>query len=57
MRRLGSFGLALTVGVAAFVLASAAQAQVTGEQQSAIRANCRSDFMSKCSGVTPGGKA
>jgi hypothetical protein len=56
MRRLGSFGLALTVGVAAFVLASAAQAQVTGEQQSAIRASCRSDFMSKCSGVTPGGK-
>jgi hypothetical protein len=29
---------------------------VTPEQQSAIRGACRSDFMSKCSGVTPGGK-
>lgn len=37
-------------------LASAAFAQVTAEQQSAIRSNCRSDFMSKCSGVSPGGK-
>src|ERR1700743_1190326 len=27
----------------------------TAEQQSALRSNCRSDFMSKCSGVTPGG--
>jgi hypothetical protein len=33
-----------------------AQAQITGAQQSAIKASCRSDFMSKCSGVTPGGK-
>jgi outer membrane biosynthesis protein TonB len=37
-------------------LAGAASAQITAEQQSAIRANCRSDFMSKCSGVQPGGK-
>ena len=37
-------------------LANSAFAQVTPEQQSAIRSNCRSDFMSKCSGVTPGGK-
>jgi hypothetical protein len=36
--------------------AGAATAQVTSEQQNAIRANCRSDFMSKCSGVTPGGR-
>jgi cysteine rich repeat protein len=36
--------------------AAPAHAQVTAEQQSAIRSNCRSDFMSKCSGVTPGGK-
>ena len=27
----------------------------TAQQQSAIRAACRSDFMSHCSGVTPGG--
>src|SRR3569832_2400675 len=37
--------------------AATAQAQVTSAQQSAMRSNCRSDFMSHCSGVTPGGKA
>jgi len=37
-------------------LAVSASAQVTSAQQSAIRSNCRSDFMSHCSGVTPGGK-
>jgi len=46
--------------IIAFALAGAAtvsaQAQVTSAQQSAIRSSCRSDFMSKCSGVTPGGK-
>src|SRR5689334_25284602 len=29
--------------------------QPTQQQISAIRANCRSDFMSNCSGVRPGG--
>ena len=29
--------------------------EVTEAQKSAIRSNCRSDFMSKCSSVTPGG--
>lgn len=33
-----------------------ATAQITSAQQSAIRGSCRSDFQSKCSGVTPGGK-
>jgi hypothetical protein len=50
---------AFAPAAAAIVLAAltgAAAAQVTPEQQSAIRSNCRSDFMSKCSGVTPGGK-
>jgi len=50
---------ALIIGLGAFAIiavTSAAQAQITAEQQSAIRANCRSDFMSKCSGVQPGGK-
>jgi len=42
--------------VLAAVTAGTAAAQVTAEQQSAIRANCRGDFISKCSGVTPGGK-
>lgn len=37
-------------------LAQSAQAQPTAAQQSAMRANCRSDFMSHCSGVSPGGK-
>jgi outer membrane biosynthesis protein TonB len=37
-------------------LAGTAQAEITSEQRSAIRGNCRSDFQSKCSGVTPGGK-
>ena len=45
---LGLMMAAVTIGTAG--------AQVTAEQHSAIRANCRSDFMSKCSGVTPGGK-
>ena len=32
-------------------------AKPTAQQTSAIRAACRSDFMSRCSGVTPGGAA
>jgi hypothetical protein len=47
--------LGLCLVLAAMTIGTA-NAQVTAEQQSAIRANCRSDFMSKCSGVTPGGK-
>lgn len=31
--------------------------QVTDAQRSAIRSSCRSDFMSNCSGVQPGGAA
>jgi hypothetical protein len=47
----------LTLAAGAAVLAAtAAQAQITSAQQSALRASCRSDFMSHCSGVTPGGK-
>ena len=45
---------AATLAVA--TLTQSTSAQPTPEQQSAIRSNCRSDFMSKCSGVTPGGK-
>jgi hypothetical protein len=48
-----AFGSSL---VLAAMTIGTANAQVTAEQQSAIRANCRGDFMSKCSGVTPGGK-
>jgi hypothetical protein len=42
--------------LAACIMADQAGAQVTSAQQSAIKASCRSDFMAKCSGVTPGGK-
>src|SRR6185437_5428547 len=51
-RAFGICGAALAV----IALAGTAQAQISAAQQSAIRSNCRSDFMSKCSGVTPGGK-
>jgi hypothetical protein len=45
------------LAVTAFAaLTGVAAAQVTAAQQSAIKANCTSDFMSRCSGVTPGGK-
>jgi Cysteine rich repeat len=37
-------------------LASAFAQQPTSEQISAIRQSCRSDFMSHCAGVQPGGK-
>ena len=47
------FVCALALGI---VACGTAAAQVTPEQQSAMRANCRSDFMSKCRGVSPGGK-
>ena len=46
----GTFVLAIITA-----LNGAATAQITADQQSAIRASCRSDFQSKCSGVTPGG--
>lgn len=49
----------LTIGCAAVLamamLSGAAQA-LSGAQQSALRANCRSDFMAHCSSVTPGSK-
>jgi len=47
---------AALIALAFAALTDGAHAQPTAEQQSVIRSNCRSDFMSKCSGVTPGGK-
>ncbi len=38
------------------ILSASATAQVSSAQQSAMRSNCRNDFMSLCSGVTPGGE-
>jgi len=46
----------LAAGLLVASATGTAFAQVTPQQQSAIRSNCRSDFMSKCPGVTPGGK-
>jgi hypothetical protein len=54
-----NFSRRILLPCAALALAALTQsavAQVTSAQQSAIRSNCRSDFMSKCSGVQPGGK-
>src|ERR1700761_1627868 len=45
---------------AAFVIVMTGPAghaqQPTAAQTSALRANCRSDFMANCTGVQPGGK-
>lgn len=58
MNRLGLTIMPVVVVVAITLTAftNIATAQITADQQSAIRSSCRSDFMSKCSGVTPGGK-
>lgn len=50
---------ALLAGLAAFAFTAfttSAQAQLSSAQQSALKSSCRSDFMSHCSGVTPGGR-
>jgi hypothetical protein len=49
------FGGATVLAITIFGLATGAQAQVTDAQRSAIRSSCRSDFMSNCASVTPGG--
>jgi hypothetical protein len=51
---LASLGLALTVNYA--VIDDALAQQPTQQQRDAIRASCRSDFISNCAGVEPGGK-
>jgi hypothetical protein len=43
--------------VAAAKPVPAAAPKLTAAQQSAMKSACRSDFMSRCSGVSPGGKA
>ena len=48
--------LLAAAGALIFGLSAApALAQPTQAQRDAIRSNCRSDYMSNCSGVTPGG--
>jgi len=48
-------GLPLLCAAALFADATVAQ-QPTDAQRNAIKSACRSDFLSNCSGVTPGGK-
>ena len=52
----GVVRMQVAVALLTLISASAAPAQITSEQQNAIRSSCRSDFMSRCSGVTPGGR-
>ena len=47
----------MLAGLAFVAVSAAAQAQAPSQaQQDAIRSNCRSDFLSKCSGVPRGGR-
>jgi hypothetical protein len=47
---------AFLAALAITALTVAANAQVTGEEKSELRENCRSDFIAHCSGISPGGK-
>lgn len=47
--------LAACLAIALSFLAGQAGAQVSQAQKDAVRSNCRSDFLSHCRGVTPGG--
>jgi hypothetical protein len=51
---LASLVLALTVNYA--IINSALAQQPTQQQRDAIRASCRSDFISNCAGIEPGGR-
>ncbi|HWM31470.1 MAG TPA: cysteine rich repeat-containing protein [Methyloceanibacter sp.] len=55
MKRFGSISAFGLVALALFVPAERASAEPTPDQIAAIKANCRSDFMSKCWGVPRGG--
>ncbi len=54
-RRPQPWWLAGCLTIALSFLAGQAGAQPTAAQKDAVRANCRSDFISNCRGVTPGG--
>ena len=55
MMRFGSISVFCLLTLALFVPAERAAAEPTPDQIAAIKANCRSDFMSKCWGVPRGG--
>lgn len=54
--RLRTAFLPCLAALAIAALTGEANAQFTSAQQSAMKQSCRSDFMSHCSGVSPGGK-
>jgi Cysteine rich repeat len=56
MRQMRHAASAFLAALAIAALTVAANAQVTGEEKSELRANCRSDFIAHCSGISPGGK-
>jgi hypothetical protein len=47
--------LAILLGLSASALSGPALAQMTDAQKNALKANCRSDYMSNCMSVRPGG--
>jgi hypothetical protein len=53
--RLQKAAFALVLSAAALATVAPGMAQPTEAQRSAIRSACRSDYMSNCSSVTPGG--
>ena len=55
MKRFGSISAFCVLALALFVPTERAAAEPTPDQIAAIKANCRSDFMSKCWGVPRGG--
>ena len=55
-KRLGRALLPCAAIVATTLLTTHADAQLSSAQQSALKANCRSDFMSHCSSESPGTK-
>lgn len=52
--RAGGTAARVIVGIVLALLASAAQAQPSQQQISAVKASCRSDFMAHCMSVQPG---
>ena len=54
--RNGSWRSFLLAAVTLAALDGSADAQISGAQQNALKQSCRSDFMSHCAGVTPGGQ-
>jgi hypothetical protein len=55
-RKRGVRAIRVVLGLCLFVMAGPAAAQLSLEQQGAIRRSCRADFMQNCFGILPGGR-